>query len=645
MLPLGNGSRPHPGQPASSGAKTGHIHAKTWRDITGAQGGQISDMVHKADAGGRGGGLWIPLLIFVILSYRIVAQMPGPADFFVSLENDSAVRLVVIRELMAGQGWFDMSLPRLGPGTDFQIHWSRLVDGPIAGLIWISGFFTDRADAEYLALTIWPLALFAAIILLPAAIAARLGGGVAGLVAGLVSALTFNSNRLFKPGAMDHHNLQMVLLAVVILGLVGRKRPGLAALGGFAMAYSLAIGVETLPHLAVAAVAMALIWFAGGPAERPGALGFAAGLGAGLPVLFLVSAPAAAYRGGFCDALSVDLAVPVTLGAAALGLAASLVSTRSAAMRLAVLGVAGAVIALVTLRYLPACLTNPYAALDPYLRDRWLALVNEAQSLPFILRHQIVTPLYLGFYLLAGAAMLISLGFARARPAQRAEWLSFAALLAVSLVMSWYQVRGTVAANLVSIVPMAAAIAGLRLRMAERRAPRYGFLALGLLIACLPITWWSAANLIGRTQHPGGTMPAGVTAAAPVSRGGCFTPDGFAALAALPPGLISANSNLGAQLLLNTPHRVLAAPYHRNQAGMRAQLEISLAGSGAEAEAVMRRVGVTYVVSCDDDPELATLATLGFSGFGLKLQHGEVPDFLVPVPLDADTALRVYRLR
>lgn len=45
-------------------------------------------------------------------------------------DTDDAMRLVQIRDLLAGQGWFDMSQHRLMPPNGAGMHWSRLVDAP-----------------------------------------------------------------------------------------------------------------------------------------------------------------------------------------------------------------------------------------------------------------------------------------------------------------------------------------------------------------------------------------------------------------------------------------------------------------------------------------------------------------------------------
>src|SRR5882724_5758258 len=50
-------------------------------------------------------------------------------------DNDSLLRLVEIRDLIGGQAWFDLHQYRMGPPGGFVMHWSRLVDAPIAAVI------------------------------------------------------------------------------------------------------------------------------------------------------------------------------------------------------------------------------------------------------------------------------------------------------------------------------------------------------------------------------------------------------------------------------------------------------------------------------------------------------------------------------
>src|SRR3569623_2655349 len=75
----------------------------------------------------------------------------------ISLDTDSAMRLVQVRDLLAGQGWFDTVQHRLNTPYGLPMHWSRLVDAPLALLALVS---------ERFALTAWPLLLFGALLLL-----------------------------------------------------------------------------------------------------------------------------------------------------------------------------------------------------------------------------------------------------------------------------------------------------------------------------------------------------------------------------------------------------------------------------------------------------------------------------------------------
>src|SRR5262245_48304044 len=72
------------------------------------------------------------------------------------LSNDDAMRLVGVRDLLAGQGWFDLTQYRLGSAGSLM-HWSRLIDLPIALLLSFYQLFTNTPQAERLTMAIWPL--------------------------------------------------------------------------------------------------------------------------------------------------------------------------------------------------------------------------------------------------------------------------------------------------------------------------------------------------------------------------------------------------------------------------------------------------------------------------------------------------------
>ncbi|TIR63053.1 MAG: GtrA family protein, partial [Mesorhizobium sp.] len=62
----------------------------------------------------------------LVLGLNAISGFPTIADL--GADNDSMLRLVEVRDLLAGQGWFDLHQYRMGLTGGFVMHWSRLVD-------------------------------------------------------------------------------------------------------------------------------------------------------------------------------------------------------------------------------------------------------------------------------------------------------------------------------------------------------------------------------------------------------------------------------------------------------------------------------------------------------------------------------------
>jgi hypothetical protein len=98
-------------------------------------------------------------------------------------DTDDAMRMVQVRDWMAGQGWHDLRALRLDPPAGVLMHWSRVVDIPLAGLIRLFGLVADQETAERLARIVFPLSL-QALLLLGAGLTGRLlVGPVGGMLA------------------------------------------------------------------------------------------------------------------------------------------------------------------------------------------------------------------------------------------------------------------------------------------------------------------------------------------------------------------------------------------------------------------------------------------------------------------------------
>ena len=580
---------------------------------------------------GIGWGTAFLLALALLLAFWLAVGLPdGPVETMPA-GNDAGMRLLTLRDLMAGQGWFDATQARLGPdGT--VMHWSRLVDAPMLATILALEPVLGRAGAEAALLWLWPLVMLALVLATAAAIARRLGGPMAaGLTLG-GGLLMLTTRWRFGPGDIDHHNVQAALLLLALWGVLARRDARLAAPGaGLAIAASLCVGVETLPLLAVLGVAVAALWAAGGMAERGPALGFAAGLGGGLAVLMPLTAPPGAWAGGFCDAISVDLAGPVVGGAALLAGLAAVLSARSRAVRAGALMLGAAALGVAVLAVRPTCLSNPYDALDPYVVENWLRHTTEAMGLVERIAGGARQLLVLALAALAAAVALpLTAGRRAVLPA---------ALILLGLAISLYQVRGMLVVAILTLTALAVTAAILRRRSVEmpgRGAAAKAAAAL-LALSLVSVLLGFGSSLILRPFQSFALDPDAPS---------CSEAGAFDTLAALEPGLVAASSNLGVRVLLSTPHRVLAAPYHRNEVGLRLSLEAMLARTDAEAERALRASGADYVVACPSEGDAGLYAReVGEDILVARLSRGEVPAFLVPVPGTEDAAARVFTLR
>src|SRR5579872_437599 len=118
----------------------------------------------------------IPLLF---LAASVVSALPViKGGIFDSLSTDDAMRLVEMRDLIGGQGWFDLFQHRMDPPGGLSMHWSRLIDAPLAALILLLKPLLGIRGAEAATLYFWPALLFAIALALIAAIARQMSNSI-----------------------------------------------------------------------------------------------------------------------------------------------------------------------------------------------------------------------------------------------------------------------------------------------------------------------------------------------------------------------------------------------------------------------------------------------------------------------------------
>ena len=100
---------------------------------------------------------WLTFLIWIAIAVAMVVSRWPAIHWLVLGDTDDNIRYVQVKDWLAGQGWYDLRQYRLDPPGGANIHWSRLVDIPIAGLILFFRAFVDQGLADRLACGIAPL--------------------------------------------------------------------------------------------------------------------------------------------------------------------------------------------------------------------------------------------------------------------------------------------------------------------------------------------------------------------------------------------------------------------------------------------------------------------------------------------------------
>ena len=134
----------------------------------------------------------------------------------------------------------------MNPPYGANIHWSRLVDLPIAGLIVGLRPFLGGAAAERWAVAIAPLLPYLLLLFSTALTARRLLGAAAYPLCFLALFFAGSTNGMFEPERIDHHGWQLALLALSVAAISdqNKQRGGLTL--GLSTALSLARSVPAL---------------------------------------------------------------------------------------------------------------------------------------------------------------------------------------------------------------------------------------------------------------------------------------------------------------------------------------------------------------------------------------------------------------
>jgi hypothetical protein len=513
----------------------------------------------------------------------------------------------------------------------YESHWSRLIDAGLAGTLWLFGWFAEPATAERLMRTVWPMLWLVPTMAGAAAIAWRIAGRDAALIALLLAAVGLPAFQQFRPGRIDHHNVQIALSMLAVAATVWSDRVRWAALtAGAITGLAMAIGLECLPYLLVCATAFAVRYLVD-PKSARAASEYGIALAASSLAGFLIIVGPDHWSRGVCDEIAINWLALTVIGGLGLALAARFASDQMSARGVQML-VASGVAAALFVWIEPRCLRGPYAMMDPAVWPIWLAHVREMKPLVTL---TIESPLTgIGIATFPVTALIAVLVLARSPDIRRDfGFLIASAAFLISAMMTLAAVKAA-SYGIWLAMPLVAVFA-LYLFNVLRLQSLVPRVAVGVLLtpAVLSLGAITIANAAG--LGAGDSFNRTETDA-------CFKSESYAALAKLPPGVIAADIDYGPYLLALTPHTVVAAPYHRLSAGI-IMAQRALASPPEEARRVLRDARADYLTICGQGPLRGLSAIERDASLYARLQAGAVPDWLERLPLAGPFA--AYRVK
>lgn len=590
---------------------------------------------------------WLTFVFWIGIAVYYVILRWSTVHWFVLSDTDDNIRYVQVKDWLAGQGWYDLRQYRLDPPGGANIHWSRIVDLPLAGLMLFFRVFTGPELGDRLACAIAPLIPLLPLMWGLAFIVRRLSTGPAWIIAALAPLAAQMGLGMFMPMRIDHHGWQLALTVLMLAGVVDNnpRRGGLIA--GLCSALSIAIGMEMMVYLAAAGALIALRWvFEEGAARRM--LPYALSLGGAIAILFVLFA-SYANRQPVCDALSpIWVAV---LGVASAGMVLLvLLPLRTWQARLITGAVVGAGVAAVGLLNWPQCFTGAYQ-ISPELQRLWLVNIREAKPITAQARN-VALPL-LSLPVIAIVSALVACWFSR-RDSQRLwAWAAVALMTIFAVGLLFWQLRAGPAAQLLAIPAASWAAWGalasiFRGRLWRRIVAALVVVLIGVGLCVYPL--YPELNQLLAEAMGDYTAPARPAVKKRMEQirqanARCRTLPALEVLDQLPTAIIFTVVDLGPRLIAVTHHSAVAGPYHRNATAI---LDIHHAFDGPVEgfRAIAARHHARYLLICPGFPEGTIYQARSPRGFYAQVSRGKIPGWLTPVTFKSDLKLpyTLYRI-
>ncbi len=572
-------------------------------------------------------GIWLFAAIAIALISRdaILAWKMG--------DPDDQMRILQVRDWVAGQSWWDITQYRMNAPAGGDMHWSRLVDVPLAFFILLLTPVVGQAIAEQVSASIVPLLTLGVALWFYALGARRLFGAAVAVVAAalVITIVPFTTQML--PMRIDHHGWQIACFASAMWALFDRQAKIWSAIVlGLSCALWIEISVEGLPFAALMLGLSALGWVFPqlGLDSDSRRLQFPVAMtSTAIGTFAFFSITESWTSPNFCDALS-PFHIAALSAMAAVVVVAVLLEKRAAILgtvhfRLAACATAAIGGAAVLLSLAPQCAGDAFAGLDPLVREYWFSRVPEGLPLWAV---QLDFAIQQYAYMLAGCLALAMVTLLN-KQLSKADKIQTALLFLGTCLIGAFVSRTAVYAMMVANILLAASLVYLFVAADNYKNvfPRMALRIAAIFLAMPNLSAQFVLNNVHAAEVKADPVSERLHAQFEKQALLCQKASAAAALNRLPASAFMAGLDTNPAIMQFTRHTVVASGHHRNQRAM-ADVIRTFVGSQDEAARIIDARNIRYLVTCEGSFELALYQQKAPKGFLAQLRRGDVPQWL-----------------
>lgn len=570
--------------------------------------------------------LFVIWLMSVIVSLLIHREQIALLAFW---DPDDSMRLIQVRDFLDGQSWFDVSQHRANPPVGGPMHWSRLVDLPIAAFILLLRQLVGPHSAEIGAVLLVPAVTLAALLGATYwAVRAQMdkSGALLCCVALVASPTVFVQ---FPVMRIDHHAWQIVMAALALGGIFHRNTIKGGAIAGLAMATWILISIEGLPFAALIGAVLAYR-YASNRKEWPRLSSYIWTLTCISIALFFATHGWQESR-TYCDAISPAYLVPLSIVPLIVTAGHRIVGERTLTRRMLPPLLAGCAAFAIFVDNGRECLAGPLSSLDPLIFDFWYKGVSE--GLPIWMQSRT----WIGFVVFASAFAVAGNALALSREgdhSRKIDWICLLILLSGATVLGVLVLRTFFVAHLFGLPGTIFLVRKLfkRSRRVNAVVFRVPATAISLLLLFPMVTAGAMAVSLGDSENKSS------------DRSKAAMPDKseFAALGSVAPATIFAPIDFSPDILLRTRNSIIGTGHHRNVQGMSMVIKAFLAPP-REARTIVLRSSASYLL-IGLTGETERYGKWAPQGLAAQLLDNKPPGWLILVQVPGLKALRLYRI-